>query len=74
MLTRSRQRGTCASDGERSNAIFSFSWAQRLQSVDRHHVSAVMCVCVKCVGGRGVKVGGGCAFARESEASSVSFR
>ena len=46
-------RGRRASDGERSNAIFSFSWAQRLQSVDRHHkykglslsLSAI-CVCV----------------------------
>ena len=30
--------GRFPSDGERSNTIFSFSWAQRLQSVDSHHM------------------------------------
>ena len=30
--------GGFPSDGERSNTIFSFSWAQRLQSVDSHHM------------------------------------
>ena len=38
---KSESGGGGSSVGERSNAIFSFSWAQRLQSVDCHHVKGV---------------------------------